>query len=154
MQEGQGMRRRLLIAAAIGVCLSLIGAVAVLRATRPSQIGPEQFAGIDVGMTRADVERVLGGPPRNECAGPADVWVRRDGRVQSAAIDPGTQLPRFFADADQAHGDEAVWLSPAGLIAVRFDTDGRVEEKYVSDVHVIDTPWSNLPEALARKIRR
>jgi hypothetical protein len=82
-------------------------------------------------MTRAEVERVLGGPPRNECRDRVDVWVSRAGRRTSAELVPGPVAIRFFPGAD---GEEAVWVGEKGLIAVLFGADGRLRETYVSDV--------------------
>lgn len=146
------MKRRLLAAVVVCACLAAACVLAVSLLTWESRIDPNHFEAIEVGMTKAEVEQLLGGPPRNECSGPVDVWVRREGGLQSAGLDPGTLTIQFFPAADV--GEEAVWLSEAGLIAVRFGEDGRVQEKHVSNVVVIESPRRNLRVAILRWIRR
>src|SRR6266404_2685641 len=126
--EGRIMKRRLLAAVAVCACLAASCVLAVSLLTWESRIDPNHFHAIEVGMTKAEVEQLLGGPPRNECSGPVDVWVRREGGLQSAGLDPGTLKVQFFPTADVMKGEEAVWVSEAGLIAVRFGEDGRVQE--------------------------
>jgi hypothetical protein len=99
--------------------------------TRGTRLDPEHFDLIHEGMTRTEVEDVLGGPPRNECPDRVIVWVPRDGKRVSAELKPGPVTERFFPDED---GEEAVWVGRACLIAGRFGDDGRLKEKYVSDV--------------------
>ena len=49
-------------------------------------------------------------------------------------------------------GAEYVWASEGGLIAVRFGQDGRLRERYFSEVQVTDRPpWLG---RLARLFRR
>ena len=124
------MTKRLWIGAgAVGVVLA--GLLAVLVLAGRSVLDRERFGAVRAGMTRAEVERVLGGPPRNECRDRVDVWVPRAGRRTSAELVPGPVAIRFFPGAD---GEEAVWVGEKGLIAVRFGPDGRLRETYVSDV--------------------
>jgi hypothetical protein len=150
---GRKMKRRRVAVLALSGCLALAGLLAFWLWPRGSCLNREHFAAVRVGMTRAEVEQVLGGPPRNECRGPVDVWVRREGGVQSAGLDPGTPTVRFFPDV-AGGGQEGVWVGEAGLLAARFGDDGRLREKYVSDVVVIESPWSNLPAAVYRRFWR
>jgi hypothetical protein len=110
----------------------LVVASAVLWHLRPTSINRTQFDAIGEGMTRAEVQRLLGGPPRNECPDDVIVWVRRQGKRLSAECSPGSPPPRVLSDAAD---EEAVWVSEEGLIAVRFAQDGRLHEKYFSTVH-------------------
>src|SRR5689334_11291211 len=127
------MRRRLLAALAGLVCLAFAGLLVLWLYPRHSRLDREHFDAVRVGMSRAEVERILGGSARNECRGPADVWVRRGGMLQSAGLDPGAPAVRFFEDAAEDE-EEAVWVGKAALLAGRFGADGRLREKYVSDV--------------------
>jgi hypothetical protein len=147
------MRRRLLVALALSACLALGGLLALRLRPHCSRLDGEHFEAIRAGMTRHEVEHVLSGPPRNECRGSVDVWVRRGGGLQSAGTDPGPPAARFFPDEAEG-GPEAVRVGEAGLLAARFGDDGRLREKYVSDVVVIEGPWDNLPAAVLRKLRR
>jgi hypothetical protein len=104
----------------------------VLWHLRPTSITRTQFDAIAEGMTRAEVERLLAGPPRNECPDDVIVWVRRQGKRVSAECIQGSPPPRILSDTPD---DEAVWLSEEGLIAVRFGEDGRLREKHFSTVH-------------------
>jgi hypothetical protein len=123
-------RRRLLIAAALG-CLVVVAA-GVLWVLRPTCIDRAHFDAIAEGMTRAEVQLLLGGPPRNECPDDVIVWVRRQGKRVSAEYGPGSPPVGVLSETGD---DEAVWMSDEGLIAARFGEDGRLREKYFSTVH-------------------
>jgi hypothetical protein len=149
------MRRRLRLVLVLSICLIVAAVVALFLLTRGSRIDREHFEALRVGMTREEVQQVLGGPARNECPGQVSVWVRHGDGLQSASLDPGALAVRFFPDFDAAEGgEEAAWLGEAGLIAVRFGKDGRVQDRYFSDVVITESPWSNLPAAVLRKFRR
>ena len=122
-------RRRVMF---VGVVACLVVASAVICLLRPTSINRTQFDAIAEGMMRAEVQRLLGGPPRNECQDDVIVWVRRQGKRVSAECSPGSPPPRVLSDAGD---EEAVWVSEEGLIAVRFGEDGRLREKYISTVH-------------------
>lgn len=121
-------RHRVLIAAAL-VCLVVVPAV--FWFLRPTTINRIHFDAIAEGMTRAEVFRLLGGPPRNDCPDDVIVWLPRQGKRVSAQYSLGSPPIRVLSDG----GEEAVWLSEEGLIAARFDEDGRLREKYFSTVH-------------------
>jgi hypothetical protein len=61
---------------------------------------------IEVGMTRAQVEHVLGGPPGDYCTRPA--------------LPPETGWK-------YAHWDQ--WYGDGGMVFARFDEDGRLSDK-------------------------
>ena len=137
------MRRRHIAVLAIGAGLLTAAAVAFLAVGRQRPpVDREHFDDVRAGMTRAEVESVLGGRPRNALRGPADVWVRgADGKVRSAGLERGGPPVRFFPEADLTRGEaEAVWADASGLIAVRFGADGRVRDKHFSTVHPIEGP--------------
>jgi hypothetical protein len=89
-------------------------------------------------MTRREVETLLG-RPRNDCGDPATVWVRRGGKRVSADLPRDLAELTFFSD-EAGEGGEAAWASEAGLIAVRFGPDGRLRQKYFSEVDVSSGP--------------
>jgi hypothetical protein len=148
------MRRRLLVAAAaLSLALGFVGLLALVLTPRDTRIDRPHFEALRPGMTRAEAERVLGGPPRNECRDPVFVWVRREGGLRSAEVAPGGLAVRVFPDADLAGGDqEAVWVGEPGLIAARFGDDGRLREKHFSDVQGTGRPTVN--DVVARLLRR
>ena len=74
-------RRRVMF---VGVVACLVVASAVICLLRPTSINRTQFDAIAEGMMRAEVQRLLGGPPRNECQDDVIVWVRRQGKRVSA----------------------------------------------------------------------
>src|SRR5438874_1299479 len=92
-----------MVAVALGC---LVVASAVLWHLRPTSINRTQFDAIAEGMTRAEVQRLLGGPPRNECPDDVIVWVRRQGKRVSAECSPGSPPPRVLSDAAD---EEAAW---------------------------------------------
>jgi hypothetical protein len=148
------MRRRLLVAAAaLSLALACAGLLALVLIPRGTRIDRQHFEALREGMTRAEAERVLGGPPRNECREPVDVWVRRGGGLQSAEVAPGGLAVRVFPNADLAGGgQEAVWVGEAGLIAARFGDDGRLREKHYSAVQGARRP--TVKDVLSRLLRR
>jgi hypothetical protein len=134
------MQTRVFIRAGLAAALllaALFGAYLYLRARA---IDRESYERLEVGMTRAEVEDLLGGPPCNRLAEPCDVWVPSPAGLRSADLQPGTPNVRFFPEL--AGGEsEAVWVGEDGLIALRFDEDGRLREKYFSEVVVPEGPW-------------
>ncbi len=108
------------------------------------------------GMTRAEVERLLEGPPRNELRYHAVVWLpQAAGRPISAEIAPTSPAvdvlvredrPKnirqpvrsssldFFPQESGMGGNQVVWVTGECLIAVYFTQDGRLRHKYVSTV--------------------
>jgi hypothetical protein len=135
------MSRRRLAGLVVGAtALLTVAAVALLLVDRARPpVDREHFEALRDGMSRAEVEAVLGGRPRDALRRPADVWVRgADGKVRSAGLAPGGPPVRFFPEGDPA--GEAVWADDSGLIAVRFGADGRVADKHFSTVHPIEGP--------------
>lgn len=120
-------RRALVVAGGVALTAALVAWWLVPG----SRLDREHFGQVRAGMTRAEVESLLG-PPRNEWADRVTVWRPRDGKRVSAEVRPGPVELRFFPDAG---GDEAVWIGRAEMLAARFDADGRVQETYASTVH-------------------
>ena len=131
------MRRRRIAVLAAGTALLTVAVVALLVNRQRPPVDRERYDALRDGMTRSEVEQVLGGAPRNALRKPADVWVRgADGKLHSAGLDPLAPPVRFFSQA----GDEAVWVDGGGLIAVRFGDDGRLLDKHFSTVHLVEGP--------------
>jgi hypothetical protein len=112
--------------------LALVSVFTAWLLTRGSKLDRDHFEAVHEGMTRAEIEEILAGPPRNERRDRVIVWVPRDGKRVSAELQPGPVTERFFPAGE---GEEVVWVGRAGLIAARFGDDGRLTEKYVSAVH-------------------
>jgi hypothetical protein len=107
-------------------------------------------------MTRAEVEHLLGGPPRNALRYRGLVWLpQATGRPISAEIAPGSaavdflvredrpknaRLPQradgldFFPQESGKKGDQAVWIARTTLVAAYFGPDGLLRQKYSSTV--------------------
>ena len=130
------MKRRTILVLVILACAILAAPVVISWLLSGSRIDQGRFDAIQVGMSRAEVERLLGGAPRNEITGHAIIWIPRgDSRVSHQVLQ-GEPLGPFFPDAPE-DTSELVWLGEKGLIAVRVGED-RVVEKYFSTVHDLD----------------
>jgi hypothetical protein len=149
------MRNKLLICSTLALSLAV-----VVFAPRPFQskldVRPEHFERLQPGMTRAAVERLLDGPPRNGLRYGAIVWLpQAAGRPISAEIAPDSPAfeflvreskPKnarppgrpasldFFPQETGRDGHQAVWVTRARLVAVYFGPDGRLRHKYTSTV--------------------
>jgi hypothetical protein len=146
---------------AIGFSFSVVTSIVALLAFAPSQprllVTQEQFERLTEGMTQAEVESVIGGPPRNELRYPAIIWLPQATGKQTSteiapltsAVDflvredksrmrlPGARLAStldFFPRATDKNGNQVVWISRSELIAVYFGGDGRLQHKYYSTV--------------------
>lgn len=111
------LRSRWLLAA---LCLLLAADLGLLALRlSPSPINAASLDRIRPGMTRAEVEALLGGPPGD---------YRRRGAVYDALA---VVVPDGQPEADKytSEGTEE-WLGDRMLIAVRFDRGDRVELAY------------------------
>jgi hypothetical protein len=137
--------------------LSLVILVLALRPlkSRPD-IGPEHFERMRLGMTRAEVEHLLGGPRRNALRYRGLVWLpQATSRPISAEIAPGSPTVGFLVREDRPKnapqpkradalnffpqeagedGRQAVWIARTTLVAAYFGPDGRLRHKYSSTV--------------------
>ncbi len=121
-------------------------------------VTPEDFERLEPGMTRAEVDRLLHGPPRNDLRYSSIVWLpQANGKRISHAIEPigpafelfshedkpknqprrarPTSARDFFPQEPPNDGHQALWITRTGLIAVDFGPDGRLRRKYSSTVH-------------------
>jgi len=64
----RGSARRLLLVCS-GICVLALGAAVWIRWPQPSVINDENIGKVTVGMTRPQVEQILGGPARDESGG-------------------------------------------------------------------------------------
>jgi hypothetical protein len=148
----------------VAICLlfAVVASMAVVLALAPSQssqrVTHEQFERLKAGMTWAEAERLIGGPPRNELRYPAIIWLpQASGEQISTEIGPVTPAvdflvredkptnrapgPRaasaldFFPQVTDKNGNQVVWIGRSELIALYFGPGGRLEHKYSSTVH-------------------
>ena len=130
-------------------------------------------------MTRAEVENVLGGAPRNGLRYDAIIWLPQGGgRPISAEIAPSSPAREYLVredkpknarpprQADSLHffpqvtgkdGHQAVWIANGTLVAVYFGPDGQLRQKYSSAVHEMVRPsamdWlASRPMAIRRSL--
>jgi hypothetical protein len=157
--------------------LVIVVVVAVQPLKPKPSVTQEHFELLRPGMTRAEVERLLGGPPRNGLTNPAIVWLpQAAGRPISAEIGPASPAvellvredrpknarPRvqpsalnFFPLETGTDGSQAVWSTRAVLIAVYFGEDGRLRQKYHSTVdEAVPPSVSDWLASRPRMIRR
>ncbi len=122
-------QKRVLSFAGLLVVLAGVGALSVRWLTVPvtSHISEATVARIQPGMTKAEVERLLGGPP-GDYTTRSMVWALEISRL----VPPGTP---------------ASWLSDEGEATVYFDEEGLVTGAYFD--HAFDGP-----ESLLDRLRR
>jgi len=89
----------------------------VLPPRQAHPVSDENYCRINLGMTRAEVEDILCGPPR--VIGKKPRW--------------GTFAPIKYEGKFGPHGctlpEKAEWISDRGRIIVSYDTSGRVQSK-------------------------
>jgi hypothetical protein len=137
------MTRRRLFAIACIVALAACAIGLWLLWPAPSAITRENAAKIKDGMTRAEVEAILGGPARDETTGPIDIdtTTHEDADVEGMHM---LMLARVFL-ADEH--PSLVWRSDYVIIRMRLDADG-----VVSVCRVV--PVCREPESPLDRIRR
>jgi hypothetical protein len=117
------MRRRKLLVALAGLAVVVAAGVIALWPTRPNRVTRENYDRIQIGMTRAEVEAILG-PPGDYTTRPQTLW----------------WPPWSVGLSDRWRGDEFA----IGLI---FDHKRRVRVKYCADhivLHLDQTAFDNL----------
>ncbi len=102
------MRRRKLRWLLVGLAVLVSAGVVAMRTEPPSRITPENFARIRAGMTRVEVEAILG-PPGDYLTGPID-------------LDFSTPWPTWNPSSTRVN-----WIAERGSGVVAFDASGRVE---------------------------
>ena len=140
VQESDFMTSRRLMFNVLGcVGLVLAGALVVHWLTQRMPFDRAHFDQITAGMSRADVENVLGGPARNEVRDLVLVWLPTGESAVSYELRPEGPVAPFFPGA-AGGSEERLWVGEEGLIAALFDEDGRLLRKYYSAVHVTPRP--------------
>ena len=131
--------RRLIFNVLRCVGLMLAAALVAHWLTHRTPFDRAHFDQIKAGMSRADVEKVLGGPARNEVRDLVLVWLPTGESAVSYELRPERPVAPFFPGA-AGGSEERLWVGEEGLIAALFGEDGRLLEKYYSDVHVTPRP--------------
>jgi outer membrane protein assembly factor BamE (lipoprotein component of BamABCDE complex) len=130
-----GLRRRVTVA--IVAAMGLVAAVVGFWPVRPPFLTPERCSQVRFGMTRGEVESVLG-PPGDYTGGPTQA--DRGGGL-------GTGRRRY--------GSRVVWATDEKVLAVGFDADGRVcETMWQKSVPTDRDPLSCILWRLKRRWRR
>jgi hypothetical protein len=111
----------LLLALVILGCVGVAGSSRYLEMMRPSAINETNVARIQNGMTLAQVEAILGGPPRIEAIWPI---------IQEFAT--VKDFDDHMRVKERIGGAASVWQSHHAMIWVEFDADERV----------IDSTWT------------
>ncbi len=128
---------------AVGSGLALIALAAFVLWPRQPRVTRENCGRIRQGMTRAEVEALLG-PPGDYRTGPVDY---------DAGLVPikTTPLTMPYASDDEV----ARWTGDGAYMAVQFDSDGRVGTWYlIPTSRAAQSPVSDLLWRLKRQWRR
>ncbi len=142
------MRRRKLLPGALAV-LVLAGVATFALWPSPHRVTRENCGRVREGMTRAEVEAVLG-PPGDYRTGPVnfDGGLVFDGGFVPLKVTPIT-MP-WESDVDDAR-----WAGDSAYLAVRFDSAGRVRGCYlVRTSKAAQSPLADLLWRLGRQWRR
>jgi hypothetical protein len=113
------MRRRRLRWVLAGLAVLLLVAGAFVLWPQPERFTRENCGRVEEGMTRAEVESLLG-PPGDYRTGPSDY----DAGLVPIRVAPITMPPWETSDND------ACWAGDSAYMAVRFDSAGRAHAWY------------------------
>jgi hypothetical protein len=145
------MRRRTLFVALAGLAVVVAAGVVVLWPQPSSRITRENFERIKEGMSREEVEAILG-PPCDFSTGPL-VRVRANRPPNPFSVenfDPITVI-----GSGDNREELLVWKIDRQLISINFGPSGRVEDLWMHDVaRVNQTAFENLLWRLKRQWRR
>jgi hypothetical protein len=120
----------------IGLLIGCIAAAIVCYATAEPQspINGENAARIQVGMTLAEVEQLLGGPARDESSGKlasvCDESEFSELTVHFFKHPPvfcSAGMTIFLNNGKEAHSFPILWVSDRLIVRVFLDTEGHVE---------------------------
>jgi hypothetical protein len=131
------MRRRKLLGTLV---LGLVALVAVVVWPRPDRITRENFERIKNGMSRVEVEAILG-PPEDYSTGPElPVSSRHVTLNRSFEVIPGSQYFR--------------WLNDTASVSVYFDQDAVYSARFRVPILLKQTPLDNLLWRAKRQWRK
>jgi hypothetical protein len=153
------------LCSALGIFVVIAMVLALSPLKSKTGVTAEQFKLLQPGMTQAETERVLHGPPRNVLGHTAIIWLPQvAGRPISAWMEPVSPavdlfvqedkpIPKggrqgltvqaaqdFFPQITSKSGHQAVWVTRTGLIAVYYGPDGKLQHKYISTVDELAPP--------------
>jgi hypothetical protein len=114
------MRRRTLLVALVGLAV-VVAAVVVLLWPRAGRVTRANRDRIRIGMSRADVEAILGPP--------GDYATVLFCEGSGSAVDPRevyAEAARSFSPVNARDRDQACWCGNDCVIFIAFDVDGRV----------------------------
>ena len=122
------MRRRKLVAVVVGLAV-LFAAGAFVLWPRPERITQENCDRIRTGMSRAEVEEILG-LPGDYRTGPGATNLGRD--VIAWVIDPDVHPypPSSWSKIDEGPHSWGYWLGDSFQISVAIDDSGHVQGMY------------------------
>ncbi len=121
--------------------LALTATFALILAMWPRSYSLTQadFNLLKAGMVQSEIENLIG-RPGNKLRRRAILWdPQKNGGPISAEVSPGSLALDFFPTA-KIEGQQAVWLTRTGLIAVYFGEDDKLQDKYFSTVHPVGPP--------------
>ncbi len=128
------MSRRNRLAVLLGIPVALVAAAVALWLLWPRiAITPENGERIRLGMTRSEVEEILGGPP-GDYAGPEAFAAA--GRCGDP-MDARAVIRRWSGEPDERWQQ---WLSDDALVLVHLDAHGRVSATHVYSVSAYREP--------------
>ena len=131
------MRKKFLLAG-VASSLLLVGALVPLLRPRHCPVTKEAYDRIEEGMSRAQVEAILGGPPRDYRNQPTQMgWSTRVEVERSGPYLPDAREADWFGD----EGDVCVWFAP----------DGRVSCKAYIGTEPVGGPLETLRWRLSRR---
>jgi hypothetical protein len=123
------MRRRKLLVALAGLAVVVAAGAVVLWQRQSSRITQENFDRIRDGMSRAEVEEILGSPGDYR-TGPGATNLGRD--VIMWVIDPDVHPypPSSWSKIDEGPHSWGYWLGDSFQISVAIDDSGQVQEMH------------------------
>jgi hypothetical protein len=159
---GDGMRRRTLLVALAGLAVVIAAGVVVVWQRPLSRITRENCDRIRLGMTRAEVEAILG-PPDDYRTGHGESDFGDDSASRWVGDPPGFQhwglgwfaYPNFQpVEGVPTTGMQANWFGDSCRICVVVDDAGRVRDSRVYNRRLTQGPLDNLLWRLKRQWRR
>jgi hypothetical protein len=133
-------KRRLLVLAALAA-LALALAAAVVLWPQPSQVTRANYDNIKPGMTRRDVETLLGGPPGNYAGGPTGP--------------AGDHYAEILSNLDECVREPVWWQGDSATVAVHFGQTGLADWKaYFPTEREEQTPLANVEWRVRRQWKR